>query len=454
MTDILSAEYAQQLDAQDPLGRFRDEFRLPTNAGIKADLVPQELKDAPCRYFVGNSLGPLPKRAQKILSEEVEVWATSGVEGHFAHRHGRNWKDITYKTGRALAMLTGAKESEVITMGTLTANLHLMISTFYKPSGDRYKILCESKAFPSDQYAFASQTRRHGYDPKDAVIELAPREDEFYLREDDILAAIQKDASSIALVLFSGIQYYTGQLFPMEKITKAAHDAGAICGWDLAHAIGNVPMKLHDWDADFAVWCTYKYLNSGPGGIAGLFVHDKWTKKLQIDQAGWWGHNNETRFQMGPVFDPIPGAHGFQQSNPSALNIATLLGSLEVFEDAGGITAIREKAVKITAYLESLLKKSTFYRAQLDSDPKAPVHFTILTPADPEQRGTQLSLALRPVEGGTMPKVFAGMQQRGVIGDERQPDVIRLAPVPLYVGYEDCRQAALALEAAIKDISK
>lgn len=450
MADIFSPEYAQQLDAQDPIRRFRDEFRLPTNKGIKADLVPAEDADSACRYFVGNSLGPLPKRAQKILNEELEVWATTGVEGHFAHPHDRNWKDLAYKTGRAIAMLTGAKESEVITMGALTANLHLMISTFYKPSGSRYKILCESKAFPSDQYAFASQTRLHGYDPKEAVIELAPREGEFYLREEDILSSIQEHGSSIALVLFSGIQYYTGQWFPMEKITKAAHDAGAICGWDLAHAIGNVPMKLHDWDADFAVWCTYKYLNSGPGGIAGLFVHDKWTEKIQTNYAGWYGHNNETRFQMNPVFDPIPGAHGFQQSNPSALNLATLLGSLELFEEAGGIEALREKAVKVTGYLESLLKCSSFYRDSLDSDPKAPVHFTILTPADPNQRGTQLSLALRPL--GIMPKVFEEMQRRGVIGDERQPDVIRLAPVPLYVGYEDSRQAALVFEEAMKTV--
>ncbi|CAE6410438.1 unnamed protein product [Rhizoctonia solani] len=450
MNDIATAEYAQQLDAQDPIRRFRDEFRLPTNKGIKADLVAAEFADSPCRYFVGNSLGPLPKRSQKILNEEVEVWATMGVEGHFAHPHDRNWKDMMYKAGRALAMLTGAKESEVITMSTLTTNLHLMISTFYKPKDSRYKILCEAKAFPSDQYAFASQTRAHGYDPKDAVIELAPREGEVYLREEDILAAIQKDKSSIALVLFSGIQYYTGQWFPMEKITKAAHDIGAICGWDLAHAIGNVPMKLHDWGADFAVWCTYKYLNSGPGGIAGLFIHDKWSGKLQTSYAGWYGHNNETRFQMGPVFDPIPGAHGFQQSNPSALNLATLLGSLELFEEAGGIDALREKAVKITGYLESLLKRSSFYRDHLDHDPKAPPHFTILTPAEPQQRGTQLSLAFRPL--GIMPKVFEEMQRRGVIGDERQPDVIRLAPVPLYVGYEDCLQAALALEEAMKSV--
>ncbi|CAE7221137.1 unnamed protein product [Rhizoctonia solani] len=450
MTDIATHEYAQQLDAQDPIRRFRDEFRLPTNRGIKADLVPSELADSPCRYFVGNSLGPLPKRSQKILNEELEVWATTGVEGHFAHAHDRNWKDIMYKAGRALAMLTGAQESEVITMGTLTANLHLMISTFYKPSAGRYKILCEAKAFPSDQYAFASQTRAHGYDPKDAVIELAPREGEVYLREEDILAVIEKEGPSIALVLFSGIQYYTGQWFPMEKITQAAHNAGAICGWDLAHAIGNIPMKLHDWDADFAVWCTYKYLNSGPGGIAGLFIHDKWAGKLQTSYAGWYGHNNETRFQMGSVFDPIPGAHGFQQSNPSALNVATLLGSLELFEEAGGIDALREKAIKITGYLEALLKRSSFYRDQLDHDSKALPHFTILTPADPQQRGTQLSLALRPL--GIMPKVFEEMQRRGVIGDERQPDVIRLAPVPLYVGYEDCLQAALVLDEALKTI--
>lgn len=252
-----------------------DEFIIPTNKEIGAE-VSDNIAGQRCTYLCGNSLGPLAKRSRSLIEEELQVWATRAVEGHFNHPHHREWMDIANTVTPLLADLIGAKENEVACMGTLTANLHLMLFAFYKPTPSRYRILCEGKAFPSDQYAFASQALFHGYDPKDAIIEVFPREGEYNLRASDILDEIAKQGSAISLVIFSGVQYYTGQLFPMKAITRAAKEHGCLCGWDLAHAIGNVPMSLHEWDVDFAVWCSYKYLNSGPGGIGGLFVHEKW----------------------------------------------------------------------------------------------------------------------------------------------------------------------------------
>jgi len=254
----------------------RSEFVLPTNRAVKATNVADNLLDEPCTYLCGNSLGALPKRAEALVLDELRVWGSCAVEGHFAHPHGRPWKDMTDHVNPLLAELVGAKSHEVACMGGLTNNLHLMMSTFYRPTATRYKILCEARAFSSDQYAFASQAAVHGLDPKTAVVALSPRTNEYNLREEDILAAIEREGSSIALLLFPGVQYYTGQWFAMENITRAAKDKGCICGWDLAHGIGNVPMALHDWNVDFAVWCSYKYLNAGPGAIAGLFVHEKW----------------------------------------------------------------------------------------------------------------------------------------------------------------------------------
>ncbi|EIW85030.1 kynureninase [Coniophora puteana RWD-64-598 SS2] len=431
-----------------------DEFTIPTYEQIGASSVPADQAQERCTYLCGNSLGPLPIRSRKLLDEELSAWATRAVEGHFDHPYGRNWTDIASTVTPLFAEIVGAEEQEVACMSTLTANLHLMLSAFYKPTSSRYKILCEAKAFPSDQYAFASQVRVHGYDPEEVVIELAPRPDEFTLREEDILKVIAEQGQSISVVIFSGVQYYTGQWFPMQRITKAAQEQGCICGWDLAHAVGNVPMSLSDWNVDFAVWCTYKYLNSGPGGIAGLFIHKN--HQPQPQYAGWWGHDPQTRFAMPPVFSAIPGAQGFQQSNPSALTTASLLGALQVFKSAGMMDPIRKRSLELTAYLESKLTQSKFYipshkavRLMQDSTAQSGPSFTIITPSDPESRGAQLSLLFLPAHLKVMQRVSASLAANGVIGDKREPDVIRLAPAPLYNTIADCDRAALCLENAL-----
>ncbi|GJE87207.1 kynureninase [Phanerochaete sordida] len=442
----------------DPLRRFRDEFVIPTNKSMKATRVPEALLEQTCTYLCGNSLGAMPKRTRQHVEEELTVWGTRGVEGHFDHPHDRSWMYIADTVHPILADLVGASESEVACMGTLTANLHLMINTFYKPTAARYKILCETKAFPSDQYAFASQVLRHGLDPADAIIELAPRPGEFTLREEDILDVIAKQGETIALVLFSGVQYYTGQWFPMQSVTKAAKAQGCVCGWDLAHAVGNVPLALHAWDVDFAVWCTYKYLNSGPGGIGALFVHDRWAS-LPTQFAGWWGHDPATRFAMPPHFAVIPGARGFQQSNPSVLATAALLGSLEVFRAAGGMRPLRARSLRLTGHLERLLHASKFWiepevagALEAEGEERDVFGFTVITPRDPEQRGSQLSLVFYPAGGKTMPKVMEALAQRGVVGDSRKPDVIRLAPAALYNTFEDVERAVEVLEKVLGEL--
>ncbi|KAG2367494.1 pyridoxal phosphate-dependent transferase [Suillus spraguei] len=369
-----------------------------------------------------------------------------------------------------LAQLVGASEKEVACMGTLTANLHLMMAAFYKPTAQRFKILCESRAFPSDQYAFASQARLHGYDPNEAIIEMCPRQGEFTLRESDIMDLIAKEGPSISLVIFSGVQYYTGQLFPMKAITTAAKAQGCVCGWDLAHAIGNVPMALHDWDVDFAVWCSYKYLNSGPGGIGGLFVHKKWENSLLPQFAGWWGHDPATRFTMPPRFSAIPGAQGFQQSNPSVLATVSLLGSLQIFKEVGMMAPLRKRSLRLTSELEMRLMESRFYvpikevsarylsQAEIDGKDGTAQQgrpgFTIITPHDPESRGSQLSLLFLPPNSNVMDKVFNALLAMGVVGDERRPDVIRLTPAPLYNTLGDCERAASCLEEAFEGLTK
>ncbi|KAG8217825.1 pyridoxal phosphate-dependent transferase [Butyriboletus roseoflavus] len=431
-----------------------DQFCIPT---IR-ECSPGISESNGCAYLCGNSLGLLAKRSKALLEEELHVWGTRAVEGHFNHPHGREWMNIADTVAPLLAQLVGAQEKEVACMGTLTANLHLMMSAFYKPTPTRFKILCEGKAFPSDQYAFASQARLHGYDPAQAITEMFPRRGEFTLRESDILDTIAKEGSSIALVIFSGVQYYTGQWFPIKAITDAAKAQGCICGWDLAHAIGNVPMALHDWNVDFAVWCSYKYLNSGPGGIGGLFVHDKWEREKAPQYAGWWGHDPVTRFMMPPKFSAIPGAQGYQQSNPSVLATVSLLGSLQVFKEVGMMERLRERSVLLTGYLESLIVNSAFYvTANLvaekyppeDEETRARTRqpaFTIITPHDPESRGAQLSLLFLPTGSSIMQEIFDYLLSKGVVGDERKPDVMRLAPTPLYNTKLDCERAALALE--------
>lgn len=431
---------------------LRDEFVLPSNrqVGASENLVAA---DEPCVYLCGNSLGAMSKKSKQLVQEEVEVWATRAVVGHFSHPHQRKWVSFADHITPLMAELVGAKEKEVACMSTLTANLHLMMDSFYKPNSERYKILCEAKAFPSDQYAFASQVRARGLDPAKAIIELSPRDGEYFLREEDILEAIEKEGDSIALVLFSGIQYYTGQWFPMESITRKAKERGCVCGWDLAHAIGNVPVSLHDWNVDFAVWCTYKYLNSGPGGIAGLFIHEKWNGIEHPKFAGWWGHTLATRFDMPPTFTPTEGAQGFQQSNPSILSMAPLLGSLQVFKQAGMIAPLRERSLVLTGTLEKHLLQSKYYLPLKDvAASQGKKGFTIITPHTPQDRGAQLSLLFLPVGSGLMKKIFDTLISFGVIGDEREPDVIRLAPIPLYNTLEDCEKAAKYLDLSFEKV--
>ncbi|KAI0780796.1 kynureninase [Trametes elegans] len=448
------AEKFKLAASEDPLRKFRDEFVVPTFRQMKAGAVAPELADEPCTYLCGNSLGLLPKRAKKLIEEELEVWATRAVEGHFDHPLGRNWMHIADLVHPHFAHIVGAKEAEVACMGTLTANLHLMLNTFYKPTADRYKILCEAKAFPSDEYAMATQVSARGLNPGDTIIALSPRPDEHLLRTEDILNTIEREGSSIALVLFSGIQFYTGQWFAMKEITAAAKAQGCMCGWDLAHAVGNVPLSLHDWGVDFAVWCTYKYLNSGPGGIGGLFVHEKWAD-LPVREAGWWGHDPATRFDMPPVFKAIRGAQGFQQSNPSVLAVVSLLGALDVLADAGGLPVVRARSELLTGYLDALLHQSPFHAPPARAFAAAEeVGFTIITPEHAAARGAQLSLVFLPTGRGVMQRVQAGLEARGVVGDARKPDVIRLAPAPLYNTFEDVERAVKVLDEVLAEVAK
>ncbi|CDH59662.1 kynureninase [Lichtheimia corymbifera JMRC:FSU:9682] len=434
--ELSSWEFAQKLDAQDPLAKFRDEFAIPPRRSVSGShpVVESDADlDKPCTYLCGNSLGLMPKRSRELVMQEFDVWADRGVVGHWDHPGHGGWAVIDEPLKEPLGRLVGAKPSEVTPMNTLTANLHAMMASFYKPTKDRFKILIEAKAFPSDHYAVSSQLRLHGFDPEEALIALAPRQGESTLRTEDIIQTIRND-HQIALVMLSGIQYYTGQLFEIEKITRVGHEEGCVVGWDLAHAVGNAPLQLHDWDVDFACWCSYKYLNSGAGGIAGLFVHEKYANDDRPRLAGWWGNDKATRFEMKPEFKPSPGASGYQMSNPSILATASLLGSLQVF-DAAGFSALRSKSVSLTGYLERLLD------TVLEAHQKAG-HFSILTPRDPEHRGCQLSLDFPQ----RMMDIFAQLEARGVICDERKPTVIRIAPVPLYNTYTDALRAVLSLK--------
>jgi kynureninase len=329
-----------------------------------------------------------------------------------------------------------------------------MLSAFYKPDTKRYKILYEAKAFPSDQYAFEGQARLHGYKPEDALLALAPRKGEFCLRTEDILKTIEEQGDSIAVVIFSGIQYYTGQLFEIEKITKAARAKGCIVGWDCAHAGGNVPLKLHDWDVDFAVFCTYKYMNSGPGAIGAIFVNSKYADGSWPRQAGWWGNKPESRFEMRAQFDPAYGAAGFKISNPTVLSVACLHESLKLFAEYGGIEKLRERSISMTNLLWDMLTASKFYVPveKLDNFTPTSPAFTIITPSNPQERGAQLSLLFLPLGSGVMQKVFTDLESRAIIGDERQPDVIRLAPNHFYNTHADVVKAVEALEESLLSV--
>ena len=405
-------EYAQSLDEKDPLAGYRYQFHIPKGPDGKE-----------CIYLCGNSLGLQPVATQEALLQELADWREYGVEGHF---HAKNpWMPYHEFLTEQYARLLGAKASEVVAMNSLTVNLHLLMVSFYRPTPERFKILIEGGAFPSDQYAVKSQIDFHGYSPETALLELRPRAGEDSLRQEDVEALIEKEGSQIALILIGGVNYYTGQFFDLKAITQAGHKAGCIVGFDLAHAAGNVPLQLHDWGVDFAAWCSYKYLNSGPGSVAGAFVHEKHAQSERPRFAGWWGHHKESRFKMRPEFHPIPGAEGWQLSNPPILSLAAVKASLDIFHEVG-MDALREKSLKLTDYLFYLLEQN-----QSDA-------FRIITPRAADSRGCQLSIIVHK-EGR---KVFEGLSQAGVVCDWREPDCIRIAPVPLYNSFCDVHKFA------------
>ncbi|MDX2359406.1 MAG: kynureninase [Crocinitomicaceae bacterium] len=418
-------EFAQEMDRKDPLNSFREKFFFPTFH--KNDVV----------YFTGNSLGLQPKTVGARIQEELDAWAEFGVEGHFLAK--RPWFAYHENLTEMTAKIVGAKSEEVVVTHSLTTNLHLLMVSFYQPKGNRTKIICEAKAFPSDAYALESQVKFHGLNLDDHLIEIAPREGEHLISEEDILNKIAEVGDELAMVMIGGVNYYTGQLFDMEAITKAGHAVGAKVGFDLAHAAGNINLKLHDWGVDFAAWCGYKYLNSSPGGVSGMFVHERHAYNPELPRfAGWWGYDKETRFQMEPGFNPMRGAEGWQLSNAPVLGMAAHLASLEIFEEAG-MDSIGEKRDSITAYLESVIEdvsKRNADRCTLE----------IITPKDKTKRGAQLSI----VAHGQGKALFDALTEQGVIADWREPNVIRIAPAPLYNSYEDCYRFGKYLENAIQ----
>jgi kynureninase len=417
-------DFAKDLDKQDELNSFRREFLIPQHHG--RDVI----------YLCGNSLGLQPKSAGKYLDGIMSTWEDLAVEGWF--QGDDPWLKYHEQLKQPLADIIGGTAKEITIMNSLTVNLHLLFVSFYQPAINKYKIIMEGGAFPSDQYAIESQVIYHGFKPEDAIIELFPREGELTLRTEDVVAAIEKNADELALVLFAGINYYTGQVFDMVAIAKAGHEAGAYVGFDLAHAAGNVPLKMHDWDADFACWCSYKYMNSGPGGISGIFVHEKHFQNPQLKRfAGWWGYRPDKRFLMAPGFDPAAGAEGWQVSTSPIPLMALHKAALDIFERAGGIPNLRKKSILLTGYLEYLIN-------QINHRHNENV-FTVITPANPEERGCQLSVVCN--RNGKA--IFNYLAENGVIGDWREPDVIRLSPVPLYNSFKDVYEAAKHLDESL-----
>ncbi|MEM9001521.1 MAG: kynureninase [Bacteroidota bacterium] len=400
-------QFAQQLDATDALKHYRNAFHYPKMNG--KDVI----------YFTGNSLGLQPKRTQKYVDGIMEDWRELAVEGHFYAQ--KPWWDYHERLAEPLAKVVGAQKDEVSVMNTLTVNLHFLMVSFYRPTQKRFKILCEAKAFPSDQYMIQSQVRFHGFTPEDAIVEVKKRKGEHFWRTQDILDKIGELGDELALVLIGGVNYYNGQVFEMEKITQAGKAVGAFVGWDLAHAVGNVNLKLHDWGVDFAAWCSYKYMNSGPGNVSGIFVNQQHLNRKDIPRfEGWWGTKKETRFLMKPDFDPIANADAWQVSNPSILSLAPYLASLTLFEEVG-MEALVNKQKLLVAYLEFIL---------LEVDKKVDSDFEIITP---NERGCQLSVFLH----GEGKALFDYLMKNGVIVDWREPNVIRLAPAPFYCSFVD-----------------
>ena len=404
------------MDQDDPLGSYQDKFHYPKNDN-KENVI----------YFSGNSLGIQPKSVRKYVEKELNVWEREGLLG----QHSR-WENFHERLIENTARLVGAQPSEVVVMNALTVNIHLLLVSFYQPNENRKKIIIEQGTFPSDQYAIKSQIKFHGFDPQDTLIELSPRKGEDTLRTKDILAAVRDINEELATVILGGVNYYTGQAFDMQSITKAGHKAGAFVGFDLAHGAGNLEMNLHDWNVDFAAWCSYKYLCAGPGSPAGIFIHKihhHWTGPRL---TGWWGHNKNTRFEMGPDFDPIQTAEGWQISNAPVMGMAPLLAAMEIFDEAG-MASIRLKSEKLTGFLEYLITENLPAVA-------------IITPAKPEERGCQLSLV---APGGK--NTFENISKKGVVCDWRKPDVIRVAPHPLFNRYTEVYDFVELLEQSLSE---
>ena len=415
----LSYKHALALDEQDTLNEFRTQFLIPKGPDGQEGI-----------YLTGNSLGLQPKAAKDYLNEVLEAWAALGVEGHVEGK--RPWLPYHEEFAPLLAPIVGALESEVVVMNSLTVNLHLLMASFYRPTDSRYKIICEAKAFPSDQYALQSQVQWHGYKPEDALVEVKPREGEHLIRKEDVLEIIDNHGHECALLMIGGVNYYTGQTFDMRAITKAAHENGIVVGWDLAHAAGNIPLRLHDWGVDFAAWCSYKYLNSGPGAIAGAFVHEKHHNSDIPRLAGWWGHKKENRFEMPALFEPINTAEAWQMSNPPIMAMAPQLASIKLFNEAG-MNNLRKKSLELghyfDAHLEVLMQK---YPGKIER----------INPIKDEERGAQFSLIFK----GEGKQIFDYLTSKGVTADWREPDVIRMAPVPLYNSFSDLWKLAQIID--------
>ncbi len=415
-----SVKFARQLDEQDPLKNFRNKFYIPKAPNGKEAI-----------YFCGNSLGLQPKTVRDYIEQELKDWAELGVEGHFKAR--TPWMPYHEYLTEQMAEVVGAIPLEVVVMNSLTVNLHLLMVSFYRPTSKRYKIVIEKGAFPSDQYAVKSQIKFHGLNVADALIELSPREGEFCLRTEDIEKTLLENAESVALILLGGVNYYTGQAFNLREITKIGHEIGAVVAFDLAHAAGNLELKLHEWGVDFAVWCCYKYLNAGPGAVGAAFVHERHAREFELPRfAGWWGHNKATRFLMPPEFEPIAGAEGWQLSNPPIFQMAALRASLEIFHQAS-MKALRQKSIMLTGYLEFLLNQLIGERLE------------IITPSNPDERGCQLSLRVSSKNR----RILEDLITNGVTVDWREPDVIRVAPVPLYNTFSEVLEFSQILKRVV-----
>jgi len=412
-----SLHFAKDIDAKDSLHPYRHQFYFPLLNGKQA------------LYFTGNSLGLQPKTTQDAILTELEDWANFGVEGHF---HARNpWYSYHELLNESAARIVGAKPLEVVMMNQLTVNLHLLMMSFYRPTGKRFKIICEAKAFPSDQYALESQVKMHGFAPDDAIIEISPRHGAYCISHEDIYNAIEKHKDELALVMFGGVNYYTGQVFDMKKITQKAHEAGAYAGFDLAHAAGNIALKLNEWNVDFACWCTYKYLNSGPGSVAGAFVHENHHHKNLPRLAGWWGHDKVTRFKMEKGFNPIPTAEGWQLSNAPIFSMAAHKASLAIFEEVG-MEKLISKSNMLKAYTEFVIAD---INEQLGGEKGTLEIITPLNDSAGDYFGSGCQVSI--VAHGYGKKLFEDLLINSVIADWREPNVIRIAPVPLYNSFED-----------------